>query len=214
MTATRRRLLATAGAGLVLAACQGGTNADPDDASDMAIGDPNAPVRVVEYASVTCPHCREWHDTVWPQLKANYIDTGKVRFIFREFPTNPTELAIAGFQVARCGGRTPDQYFTMLDVLFAQQAQIFEAYSAGKAKEKLLEVAQSSGLSEADFTKCVGDAAGTDRINQTVENGVKRFKIEGTPTFIVNGKVAGPEYARYETFAKLIDSRISGAKTG
>ncbi|HVY02233.1 MAG TPA: thioredoxin domain-containing protein, partial [Caulobacterales bacterium] len=73
MFATRRRLLMTASAGLLLAACQGKTTADQDDASDMTLGDPRAPVRIVEYASVTCPHCKEWHDTVWPQLKQNYI---------------------------------------------------------------------------------------------------------------------------------------------
>jgi protein-disulfide isomerase len=214
MFATRRRLLMTASAGLLLAACQGKTTADQDDASDMTLGDPRAPVRIVEYASVTCPHCKEWHDTVWPQLKQNYIDTGKVRFIFREFPTNPELLAIAGFQLARCGGRTGEQYFNMLDVLFAQQIPLYDAYAQGKAKEKLLEIAKSSGMSEDEFTKCVEDPEGAKRINQTIDNGRTRFNITGTPTFIVNGKVAGADAVQYATLAKLIDKEISGAKAG
>src|SRR5262245_20812558 len=108
MLATRRHMLAIACAFPALAACQNkGGGAAGEAAGDMAIGDPKAPVQLIEYASVTCPHCREFHDRTWAKLKANYIDTGKVRFIFREFPTAPEELAVAGFQVARCGNRTP-----------------------------------------------------------------------------------------------------------
>jgi protein-disulfide isomerase len=215
MFATRRRLVLTAAAGALLAACQpsggGKVSAAGEDPSDMAIGDPNAPVKIIEYASVTCPHCREFHETVWPSLKANYIDTGKVRLIFREFPTNPAELAVAGFQVARCGGKGPEQYFTMLDALFDQQIAIFQAFEQGAAKDKLLAIAKSAGISDDQFAKCVGDPEGVKRIDETVQNAQTRFKVDGTPTLIVNAeKLTAAQTFDYATLAKLIDAKIGG----
>src|SRR5262249_50923061 len=102
----RRKVLLGA---LALSACNGSGGSAASSASDMTIGSASAPAKLIEYASVTCPHCREFHATVWDQLKTNYIDTGKVQFTFREFPTPPPQVAVAGFQIARCGGATPEQ---------------------------------------------------------------------------------------------------------
>jgi protein-disulfide isomerase len=89
----------------------------PNPLGEMAMGSESAPITVIEYASMTCPHCAHFSETTFPELKKRYIDTGKVRFLFREFPLD--QLAFAGFLLARCGG--PDKYFPMIETLFAQQ---------------------------------------------------------------------------------------------
>ncbi|HET9230627.1 MAG TPA: thioredoxin domain-containing protein, partial [Vitreimonas sp.] len=111
MFAMRRRGLILGASALalggVLGACNGGGSSGAVTADDMVLGDANAPVTLVEYASTTCPHCAAFHEAAWEQLKTTYIDTGRVRFVFREFPTPPPAIAVAGFQLARCGGATP-----------------------------------------------------------------------------------------------------------
>jgi protein-disulfide isomerase len=166
MNATRRILMVGALLGAVsLGACQGGGTAGSGaDAADMTIGDPNAKVHVIEYASVTCPHCREFHEVVWPQLKANYIDTGKIKFTFREMPTPPQEVAVAGFQVARCAAKGDGQkYLDVVGMLFDQQPQVYEALQKGTVRQQLLLIAQSAGVSEAEFNTCVADPTITPR---------------------------------------------------
>jgi len=213
LTSRRSALLAT-GALLALAACGSGNTAQPkgkyETASDMAIGDPKAPVTLIEYASLTCPHCRTFHESVLEKLKANYIDTGKVRFVFREFTTPPAELAAAGFQIARCGDADAERYFSRLAVMFDKQPQIFAALQAGQARQALLEIAQSAGLSEAQFDQCVSDEKGFARIKATEEAGVKEFKITGTPSLILNGeRLTAPAAYTYEGLAELIDAEIA-----
>jgi protein-disulfide isomerase len=205
----RRTLMSAAGAAL-LVGCGGGAGAAGEDASDMALGDPAAPIKLIEYASVTCPHCAQFHAQIWPQLKANYVDTGKVRFIFREFPTDPVELAVAGFQTARCGNASPEQYFTRLGALFEQQQQMFEAYTQGKGRDHMLAFAQASGISESQFAQCVSDTEGMKRIEATAQKGSKEFKISGTPTLVLNGEPLSQQYLSYEALSKLIDSKLAG----
>ena len=138
MAAIRRReiLLGAAGVGAALAAgCggasgQAGAGASPDD---MTIGAANAPASLIEYASVTCPHCREFYETVWADLKRNYIDTGKLRYTFREYPTPPAAVAVAGFQLARCGGASPEQYITRVGVLLPPEAWKASARNSWKS---------------------------------------------------------------------------------
>src|SRR5947209_14674871 len=91
----------------------------PNPLGEMALGDPQAPITVIEYASMTCPHCAHFHLTTFPELKKRYIDTGKVRFVFREFPLDP--VATGAFMLARCAGN--DRYFALLDLLFHEQRQ-------------------------------------------------------------------------------------------
>lgn len=152
-------------------------------AEDMVLGDPNAKVTVIEYASVACPHCATWNAEVFPAFKAKYIDTGKVRWTYHEFLTPPEAVAAAGVLVARCAGK--DKYFSVIDALFHSQE---EMYRTGDARGTLLKVAQSAGMTEAQFNACVQDEAAAKALNDRVQAAQKDRNITSTPTFYVNGK--------------------------
>ena len=212
MRTDRRLFIAATGAAGLLAACGQNSTAKAIAAGDIALGQANAPVTMIEYASVMCPHCAEFHADIWPRIKQNYIDTGKVRFVFREFATEPREYAYAGFMIARCVGTTPQKYYDMLGVLFEQQRPIFEAARANQGREKLLEIAGAAGLSEAQFNTCVSDPAGIERIHKVEEKGQAQFKIEGTPTIIIDGEVIPNTIAApysYDNLAARIDAKIA-----
>lgn len=213
MSLVGRRQLILGVSALALAACSGGNGGGaagngpgPDD---MVLGSPNARVTLIEYASATCPHCAHFHETVWDQLKTNYIDTGKVRFIFREYPTPPEAVAVAGFQLARCGGATPEQYFARLGELFRQQQAMFASGTMDGVRAKLLEIGASSGLSEQQVTQCISDDAGPDRIRR-LEDGSRQFNVTGTPTLILNGqKLDDPRAVTYEGLSQMIDQALA-----
>lgn len=211
MFATRRNLIIGVSA-LALMGCQQGLSADANsrDPSDMELGDPNARVRVVEYASLTCPHCAAFHKDVWPQLKANYVDTGKIRFAFREFPTPPQEVAVAGFQLARCNGADATRYFAMIDVLFDQQQAIFQAMEKGALREELVRIGQAAGISEQQFETCVSDPEAATRIKATTDKALA-LKVTGTPAFFIDGALQGPDALTYEGLAKLIDAKLAAS---
>ena len=175
-------LVAMAGA-LLLAACSSGPAPSSDD---MTLGDPKAPVKMVEYASASCTHCASFNNEVFPAFKAKYIDTGKVHYTLKEFLTPPNELAAAGFLTARCAGK--DKYFTVLDAIFRSQQEIFQT---GDMRGVLLRVAQSAGLTEAQFNACITDEEALKALNSRVERAIKQDKITGTPAFFVNGKSVG-----------------------
>jgi protein-disulfide isomerase len=179
-----RRLLiaAVAVAGLSLAGCHKGGTSGPAQ-GDMSLGNPNAKVQVVEYASASCSHCARFNNTVFPQFRAQYIDTGKVHYTLKEFLTPPEEVAAAGFLVARCAGA--DKYFTVLDAIFKNQAEMFQT---GDFRGVLLRIAQSVGMTEPQFNKCVSDPEALKALNARVQRAVNNDKITGTPTFFVNGK--------------------------
>ncbi|MGE0595663.1 MAG: DsbA family protein [Hyphomonadaceae bacterium] len=212
MFAIGRRKLILGASALALtgvAACDGASGQAGANPDDMALGQADAPVTLIEYASTTCPHCADFHRDVYPQLKANYIDTGRLRLIFREFPTPPPQIAVAGFQVARCNGATPEQYFARLGVLFDQQRAIFASGSMEGVRQSLVEIGQGAGLSEQQVMECIGDQAGADRIRRTVETGQSEFNITGTPTLILNGrKLEDPAALTYEGLSRLIDQAI------
>ncbi|MDX2276223.1 MAG: DsbA family protein [Hyphomonadaceae bacterium] len=206
----RRELMLGVGA-LALVGCDGANGVAGASAADMAIGAENAPATLIEYASSTCPHCAEFHERVWDQLKTNYIDTGKLRFIFREFPTPPVQVAVAGFQIARCGGATPEQYLARVGVLFDQQQAIFASGTMEGVRLKLVEIGQGAGLSEQQVMECISDQAGAERIRNTVEEGTRQFDITGTPTLILNGqKLTDPSAMTYEGLSRMIDQAIAG----
>jgi protein-disulfide isomerase len=179
-TLHRRTLLALGASTFALAACGGGGGATVT-ADDMSMGDANAKVTVVEYASLACGHCAEWNKTVFPEFKAKYIDTGKVRYVFREFITQPPQLAVAGTLMARCAGK--DKYFTVIDAVFHGQEEIFRT---GDIRGVLLPIAQSAGLSEEAFMACVSDEKAIKALNDKVQKYATEAKIEGTPTFFFN----------------------------
>ena len=180
-----RRLLiaAAASAGLLLSACQKGGGTSGPAQGDMSLGSADAKVKVVEYASASCAHCARFNNTVFPEFKAKYIDTGKVHYTLKEFLTPPEEVAAAGFLLARCAGK--DKYFTVLDAIFKNQAEMFQT---GDFRGVLLRIAQSAGMTEDQFNKCVSDPEALKALNARVQRAVTEDKITGTPTFFVNGK--------------------------
>lgn len=186
MSILSRRLLmvaAAAGAALTLAGCNkaGGGGAASTEA--MTMGKADAPVLIEEYASTTCSHCGVFATTVFPEFKAKYIDTGKVKWTYHEFLTPPEAVAAAGVLVARCAGK--DKYFSVIDALFHSQE---EMYRTGDARGTLLKVAQSAGMTEAQFNACVQDEAAAKALNERVEKAQKERNISSTPTFYINGK--------------------------
>lgn len=210
MLLDRRTVLLSSAAVLAVACSPGGGNSAAVT-GDMALGPADAKVTVIEYASLACHVCEDFHKDVWPQLKANYIDTGKIRFIFREFPTGNPQIATAEHLLARCMSSTPEQYFRVVDVFFQQQEAVFAAAQSGQIREKLLEIARTGGLSEEQFNQCIADPEQIARLNAVAQDGDRQFKIAGTPTIIINGEVVPntPEAPyTYEMLAARIDAKL------
>ena len=184
----RRLALVLAAAGL-LAACHTaeGAGGDASTAPEMGMGNPAAKVTVTEYASDTCSHCADFNAKTFPAFKAKYIDTGKVHYVFREFLTPPEQVSAAGFLLARCAGK--DKYFQVVDAIFRAQPEMF---FTGDAHGVLLRIAQSAGLSEAQFNACVQNEASLKALAGRVQAAQDQAHIEGTPTFLVNGKTLPP----------------------
>ena len=204
---TRRLLTAvalTATLGVALAGCdKKGATATADD---MSLGNPNAKVTVVEYASASCIHCGRWNNEVFPAFKTKYIDTGRVNYVYREFLTEPVQVASASFLMARCAGK--DKYFSVLDSVYHSQEEMF---TTGDYRGVLLRIAQSAGMSEAQFTSCVTDEKALKALNDRVTKYQADAKITGTPTFIINGKKAGGEDGGERSLVEL-DTAIAEAE--
>ncbi|MGH1558426.1 DsbA family protein [Caulobacter segnis] len=197
---TRVTLVAALAASL--AAC--GPKGAKVTAEDMSLGNPNAKVTVVEYASVACPHCAKWNEEVFPAFKAKYIDTGKINYVAREALTGEPTLANAGAMLARCAGK--DKYFQVTDALYHAQKNIFQT---GDIRGELLTIAQAAGMSEAQFNTRLSDENAA-KSAERIEKQMKADKIQGTPTFIVNGKKVGGEEGGEATLAQL-DAAIAEA---
>ena len=197
---SRRLLIAAAIASLSLAGCnKGGAGAS---AGDMSLGPADAKVQVLEYASASCSHCARFNNTVFPAFKAKYIDTGKVHYTLKEFLTPPEEVAAAGFLMARCAGK--DKYFTVLDAIYKNQAEMFQTQDY---RGVLLRIAQSAGMTEDQFNKCVSDPDALKALNARVQKAINDDKISGTPTFVVNGK----QVATGEVTLAQLDAAIAAA---
>jgi protein-disulfide isomerase len=147
---------------------------------DIVMGSPTAPVTMIEYASMTCPHCAHFATEVFPKLKEKYIDTGKVKYIMREYPLDG--LAAAGFMLARCAG--PDKYYPMIETLFAEQRK----WAVKDALPPLLTIAKQAGFTDESFKACLNDKELLDKIDQVRKRGQQKFKVEATPTFYINGE--------------------------
>jgi protein-disulfide isomerase len=148
---------------------------------DLSIGRNDAPVTIVEYASMTCSHCAAFYATTFPILKSKYIDAGKVRFILREFPLDP--LATAGFMLARCAG--DDKRDAIVDLLFAQQKNW--AFT-DKPVESLANLVKQAGIGQDAFGACLKDQDLYDKINKVRDRASEKFGVTATPTFFVNGQ--------------------------
>jgi protein-disulfide isomerase len=175
-----RRFVLTLAAGVLAAsAAIGAPVVLPDD---MSMGDPKARIQVIEYASLACPHCGHFNETIFPSLKAKYIDTGKVRYTLKEMLTEPATVAAAGFLVARCAG--PAKYFTVVDQVFRSQPR----WTSGNIKPIFQEIAAANGVDEAHFNTCLQDQPGVDAIAQRAKRAAEVDGVESTPTLFINGK--------------------------
>lgn len=168
--------------------------AGPD--GDVVIGSDKAPVTVIEYASMTCPHCAHFTATTFPELEKRYIDTGKVRFIFREFPLDA--LAAAGFMLARCAGK--DKFMPIVETLFAKQND----WVVQKPIEPLKAIAKQFGFSEESFNECLANQKVLDDIQAVRDRAAGKLGVNSTPTFFINGKRLVGDLS-IDTMAKEID---------
>jgi protein-disulfide isomerase len=201
---TRRAALAVTAAltaALALAACGGQGGSGPAQ-GDMALGaDEGAAVTVVEYASVTCGACAAWNTQVWPDFKAKYVDTNRVRYVFREYPTPPADVATAGFLIARCAGE--DQYFNVVHAIMDSQRE----WSAGTPpRQSLVRIAHEAGLSDAEFQACVTDREAIAAFEQRVQ-AARAEGVSGTPTFFINGERVTD--VSLEGLSAVIDARLA-----
>lgn len=148
---------------------------------DLALGSNDAQVTIVEYASMTCSHCAAFHAGAFPELKKKYIDTGKVKFILREFPLDP--LGAAGFMVARCAG--DDKRNAIIDLLFAQQKNW--AFTE-KPVDALAALLKQTGMSQKTFDACLKNQTLYDNVAKVHDRAAEKFGVSATPTFFINGK--------------------------
>jgi protein-disulfide isomerase len=153
----------------------------PGPLGDVFLGKDDAKITIIEYASMTCPHCAHFHTATFPALKQKYIDTGKVRFVLREFPFDP--LATAAFMLARCNGN--DKYYAMVDLLFTQQ----KSWSGTpNPAESLLATVKQAGFTQESFEACLKNQSIYDAVNSVRDRAEKVFGVDSTPTFFINGQ--------------------------
>lgn len=187
---TRRALLAGATATAALALAPGFAFAQtdkvdvkdlmaPDALPDVWLGKADAPITIIEYASMTCSHCAAFHEETYPALKKNYIDTGKVRFVLREFPLDA--LAAGAFMLARCSG---DKREAMVDLLFTQQKNW--AF-VDKPLDAMENVVKQAGIGADDFKKCLADKTLYQNVLAVRQRASDKFGVDSTPTFFING---------------------------
>ena len=209
MHGTRRTLLQTAalfGLGLALSATVAFAQtspemvlADPGPLPEKVFGSPDAPVTVIEYASLTCHHCKNFHVNFWPEIKERYVDTGKVRFIMREFPLDP--LATAGFMLARCSG--DDKWYPVVDTLYRSDEQW--AHAADPV-EGLYSIMRQTSMGREAFEACLRNQKLLDDINEVSRRGAAAG-VKSTPTFFINGSMQSGVLSP-KAFAEIVDPLI------
>jgi protein-disulfide isomerase len=170
--------------------------------ADRILGDPNAPVTIIEYSSLTCSHCRQFHVEILPKIKKNYIDTGKVKLIYRDFPFDQTGLLAT--VMARCA--PPERFFGFVNVLFQQQSNWSRSKEPFKA---LSRIGKLGGLNPSDFEACLKNQALFDGIVEKRLDGQKKFDVKATPNFIIDGdhKIVGSQ--PFEDFDKILSKKIN-----
>ncbi len=174
---------------------------------DMAIGKADAPVLMVEYASATCPHCADFHIHEWPLIKKEYVDTGKVRFVFREFPLD--QVALAAFMLTRCAAKgDPEKYHAVLGMVMKTQREW-----AKDPKGGLMKVMRMAGMDEKAFDACLKDEKLAKAIMNSARMASRDFGIQATPTFFVNGRKVNGRRG-IEEFRKIIDEELKRAGAG
>ena len=196
---------ALAGGGLELfakgALAQSAADAElmqPGPLGEESMGSDSAPVTIIEYASMTCPHCANFAINTFPQIKEKYIDTGKVRYILREFPFDP--VAAGAFMLARCAGQdNKDKFFAVVDLLFRTQ----RTWAVEKPLGPLLATVKQVGFTEDSFKQCLSNQKVLDGIEWVRNRASDKFKVDSTPTFFINGQVQKGAVS-FEEMEKLI----------
>ncbi len=167
----------------------------PPAEGDMSMGSDTAKVVIVEYASASCPHCAAFYNDVFGKIKTDYIDTGKVKFIFREFPHN--DQAMAAFMVARCSPK--EKYFPLVDIFFkTQQKWVPDAYN------QLKDIAKQTGMTEADYEACLKNEKVAKAIFEVRDKADKSYGVTGIPTFFIAGKSYDGERT-YDAMKAILD---------
>jgi len=176
--------------------------AKPQSLPDMGLGPANASVTITEYASMTCPHCAAFTENVFPKIKSEFIDTGKIRFVFREFPLDIK--AAAGSMLARCIAKDDaGKYFAVIDMLFKQQND----WVLKNTTETLIRIGKQAGLSQQAIEDCLKDQALLDKIAADQKYASEVLKVDSTPTFFINGdKIKGE--TSFAEFDKKIKSLL------
>jgi protein-disulfide isomerase len=193
MTLTRRQTLAAALAAALLPSLG---LAQETRVQEMTMGDPNAPVTLVEYAMFTCPHCAAFNAEVFPKIKANFIDTGKVKLVFREVYFNKPSLWAA--MIARCA--PADRYFGIVDVLFRTQPDWVGEQDAEVMLGKLYGIGRQAGLTDDAMNACMQDRALAEALVAEYQKNAETDAIDATPTFLINGqKESNMSYEEFET---------------
>jgi protein-disulfide isomerase len=168
----------------------------------MALGPASAPVTITEYASMTCPHCANFNEAVFPKIKSTYIDTGKIRYVFREFPLDIK--AAAGSMLARCIAKDDaPKYFAVIDLLFRQQND----WVMKNTTETLTRIGKQAGLSQQQVEDCLKDQALLDKIAADQKFANEVLKVNSTPTFFINGEMLKGETS-FDEFSKRINSLL------
>src|ERR1700743_541442 len=177
----------------------------PITADDRAQGNPKAPIQMVEYAAPTCPHCAHFDMTMFPQLKKNYIDTGKVFYVFRVFPLS--QVDVAAESMARCV--PADNYFPFIDLLFRNQSKWDpDGYQIPDVHAALVDMGKIAGMSADQVDSCINNADANKRATDVGQDAETKYGIQGTPTFIVNGEIA-PPFESFDDVKKYLDQKLA-----
>ena len=176
--------------------------------TDRTLGNPKSKVVLIEYAAPSCPVCAAFNAQTFPQLKAQYIDTGKIFYVFRVFPLRPDDGAAE--KIARC--LPEDKYFDFIDLLFRNQPQWDVEYGVTDVHGGLVRLGRIAGMSAGQVDQCIANKTEDERINKVAADGEAKYNITGTPTFIVNGVSQGSGNLSFETISKLLDKALAENK--
>ncbi len=177
-------------------------------AGDHVLGDPNADIVLIEYASVSCPGCAVWHNDIFPDIKAKFIDTGKIRYVFREYLAANPDFADAGFMIALCAEE--DDYFKNISLQFKRQRQIFDQAKKGDARGAYISLAKASGLSEDEFITCMGNQELREGYKARMQLGNDKG-VGGTPAFFIGDKRI--KDSSYKNLEKALNEALDAASS-
>ncbi|MCR8550093.1 DsbA family protein [Salipiger sp. P9] len=213
-----KRILTTAALAAVLAAgggwlltpagtgTTGAASAQEATVTEMALGAPDAPVEVIEYASFTCPHCAAFEDEVFPQIKENYIDTGKIRFVHREAYFNKFDMWAS--LMARCGGEM--KYFGIIDMVYGTQSDWARKGSEAEVADAIRKIGRLAGIDKEALDVCMSDGAKLKALVEWYQGNVEKDGFNSTPSFVIDGELYSN--MSYSKFAEILDERIDAAQ--